>query len=210
MSNFRDRDTGEIKTRLQCAQQFNGALPRVWKAATFDALNVDPVLPVPKPQPSAPNKTVVDAGAEKNNLGQWVTKWEEVDRFQGQQDELEYISLQKDIFRSAIRSLASEKRDGGIVFDGLEISTTASARSLLIGGRQNPKSTRKIVTKGGRMEISQAAFEAVNVAVSEYIQDVIDREYDLLEAVDALQDLEAVAAFDYLGGWPSRIINSQP
>ena len=43
MSEYRNRTTGEVKTQGQWRNEFaNMSLPRVWKAATLDALDLDP------------------------------------------------------------------------------------------------------------------------------------------------------------------------
>lgn len=45
MSEYRNRTTGVVKTQGQWRQEFsNMSLPRVWKAATLDALDLDPIL----------------------------------------------------------------------------------------------------------------------------------------------------------------------
>ena len=81
MSEYRNRTTGEVKTQGQWrSANPNMSLPRVWKAATLDALNLDAVLAAPQPsteqyETARRNSVVQDAN---NN---WVTAWEVVDMF---------------------------------------------------------------------------------------------------------------------------------
>ena len=87
MSEYRNRTTGEVKTQGQWrSANPNMSLPRVWKAATLDALNLDAVLAAPKPsteqyETARRNSVVQDAN---NN---WVTAWEVVDMFTSYTDE---------------------------------------------------------------------------------------------------------------------------
>ena len=87
MSEYRNRTTGEVKTQGQWrSANPNMSLPRVWKAATLDALNLDAVLAAPQPsteqyETARRNSVVQDAN---NN---WVTAWEVVDMFTSYTDE---------------------------------------------------------------------------------------------------------------------------
>ena len=83
MAEYRDRTSGEIKTKDQLKRDKpNMSMPKVWNEFTFDALNVDPVLNGKKPtdgigqyQFVARNGVVQDA---KDN---WVEAWEIRDMF---------------------------------------------------------------------------------------------------------------------------------
>ena len=47
MGEYRERTTGEVKTQGEWRADFpNMSLPKVWKAATLDAMNLDPVAQV--------------------------------------------------------------------------------------------------------------------------------------------------------------------
>ena len=87
MSEYRNRTTGEVKTQGQWrSANPNMSLPRVWKGATLDALDLEPVLAAPKPsteqyETARRNSVVQDAN---NN---WVTAWEVVDMFTSYTDE---------------------------------------------------------------------------------------------------------------------------
>ena len=72
MSEYRERTTGEVKTQGEWRSHFsNWSLPRVWKTATLDGLNLDPVLKSPKPD-AGQYQTVVRNGVEQNSNDNWI------------------------------------------------------------------------------------------------------------------------------------------
>jgi len=82
MSEYRNRTTGEVKTQGQWrAANPNMSLPRTWKAATLDALNLDAVLRSPAATTGAYQVSVRD-GVEQNANGDWVEKYVARDMFQ--------------------------------------------------------------------------------------------------------------------------------
>lgn len=87
MSEYRNRTTGEVKTQGQWrAANPNMSLPRVWKAATLDALNLDPVLRSPAATVGAYQVSVRD-GVEQDAKGNWVEKYVARDMFADTTDE---------------------------------------------------------------------------------------------------------------------------
>ena len=81
MSEYRERTTGEVKTQGQWRAAFaHMSLPRVWKAATLDSLNLDPVLASPAATTSAYQTSVRD-GVEQDSNGNWVEKYVARDMF---------------------------------------------------------------------------------------------------------------------------------
>jgi hypothetical protein len=81
MSEYRNRTTGEVKTQGQWrAANPNMSLPRTWKAATLDALNLDPVLRSPAATTGAYQNSVRD-GVEQDANGNWVEKYVARDMF---------------------------------------------------------------------------------------------------------------------------------
>lgn len=81
MSEYRNRTTGEVKTQGQWrAANPNMSLPKVWKAATLDALNLDAVLRSPAATTGAYQSSVRD-GVEQNANGDWVEKYVARDMF---------------------------------------------------------------------------------------------------------------------------------
>ena len=87
MSEYRERTTGEVKTQGQWRADFaNMSLPRVWKAATLDALNLDAVLASPAATTTAYQTSVRD-GVEQDANGNWVERYVARDMFADTTDE---------------------------------------------------------------------------------------------------------------------------
>jgi hypothetical protein len=81
MAEYRNRTTGEVKTQGQWrAANPNMSLPRVWKAATLDALNIDAVLRSPAATTGAYQSSVRD-GVEQDANGNWVERYVARDMF---------------------------------------------------------------------------------------------------------------------------------
>ncbi len=87
MSEYRNRTTGEVKTQGQWrAANPNMSLPRVWKAATLDALNLDAVLRSPAATTTAYQNSARD-GVEQDANGNWIEKYVARDMFADTTDE---------------------------------------------------------------------------------------------------------------------------
>ena len=87
MSEYRNRTTGEVKTQgAWRAANPNMSLPRVWKAATLDALDLDAVLAAPQPTPGEYQRVVRDGVVQDAN-GNWVQNWDIAWMFQDTTDE---------------------------------------------------------------------------------------------------------------------------
>ena len=87
MSEYRNRTTGEVKSQGQWrAANPNMSLPRVWKAATLDALNLDPVLKSPAATVGDYQVSVRDGVVQDAN-GNWVENYVARDMFADTTDE---------------------------------------------------------------------------------------------------------------------------
>ena len=87
MSEYRNRTTGEVKTQGQWrSANPNTSLPRIWKAATLDALNLDPVLRSPTATVGQYQTSARD-GVEQDSNGNWVEKYVARDMFADTTDE---------------------------------------------------------------------------------------------------------------------------
>jgi len=87
MSEYRNRTTGEVKTQGQWrAANPNMSLPRVWKAATLDALDIDPVLRSPAATTTQYQNSVRDGVVQDAN-GNWVENYVARDMFADTTDE---------------------------------------------------------------------------------------------------------------------------
>ena len=82
MAEYRNRTTGVVKTQGQWRNEFaNMSLPRVWKAATLDALDLDPVLRSPAATVGDYQVSVRDGVVQDAN-GNWVENYVARDMFQ--------------------------------------------------------------------------------------------------------------------------------
>ena len=81
MGEYRNRTTGVVMTQGQIrAANPNTSLPRVWKAATLDALDLDPVLRSPAATVGQYQTSARD-GVEQDANGNWVEKYVARDMF---------------------------------------------------------------------------------------------------------------------------------
>ena len=87
MSEYRERTTGVVKTQGQWrSANPNMSLPRVWKAATLDALNLDAVLRSPAATVGQYQTSVRDGVVQDAN-GNWVENYVARDMFADTTDE---------------------------------------------------------------------------------------------------------------------------
>lgn len=87
MSEYRNRTTGEVKTQgAWRAANPNMSLPRVWRQATLDALDLDPVLKSPAATVGAYQVSVRDGVVQDAN-GNWVENYVARDMFSDTTDE---------------------------------------------------------------------------------------------------------------------------
>ena len=105
MAEYRNRSSGEVKTVSELkAENKNMSFPKVWSESTLDALNVDPVLASPPPDPSGDYKVVARAGVVQDSNGNWVYAWTEQDMFTEYTDEngdVQTVEAQKTAYDTA-------------------------------------------------------------------------------------------------------------
>jgi hypothetical protein len=84
---YRIRETGEVKNQGEIRRLHpNTSFPRVWNSDTCDFIGIDPILESPKPVITDLQHAVRN-GVEQDSLGNWVYKWNAVDKFQEYTDE---------------------------------------------------------------------------------------------------------------------------
>tara|TARA_B100000900_G_C20074891_1_gene511626 strand:- start:16 stop:510 length:495 start_codon:yes stop_codon:yes gene_type:complete len=88
MGEYRNKTTGEIKTQGELRRDNpNMSMPRVWGDNVCEALNVDPVLPAPKPTEGIGQyQFVARNGAVQDANNNWVEAWEIRDMFTNDDD----------------------------------------------------------------------------------------------------------------------------
>jgi hypothetical protein len=81
MAEYRNRTTGVVKSQGQWRADFpNMSLPKTWKAATLDALDLDPVFASP-PATVGAYQTSVRDGVVQDANGNWVENYVARDMF---------------------------------------------------------------------------------------------------------------------------------
>ena len=115
MTEYRNRTSGEIKTETELrAANKNMSFPKAWNSSVHDALNVDPVLEAPAPEPSAAYKSVVRNGAIEDGKGNWVYAWKEQEMFTEYTDDngdVQTVAAQKTAYDTAnTAALAATER----------------------------------------------------------------------------------------------------
>jgi len=82
MSEYRNRTTGEVKTQGEWRRENpNISLPKVWGTNVFNTLDIDPVLPGPKPTEVGQYQTIARDGVIQDDNDNWVENWVVVDMF---------------------------------------------------------------------------------------------------------------------------------
>lgn len=87
MAEYRHTETGEVKTQGQWRSHYsNVSLPRTWKAATLDGLNLEAVLASPAATTGAYQTSVRDGVVQDAN-GNWIENYVARDMFADTTDE---------------------------------------------------------------------------------------------------------------------------
>jgi len=82
MGEYRNRTTGEVKTQGEWRRENpNISLPKVWGTNVFNTLDIDPVLPGPKPTEVGQYQTIARDGVIQDDNDNWVENWVVVDMF---------------------------------------------------------------------------------------------------------------------------------
>jgi len=108
MSEYRNRTTGEVKTQGEWRKAFpNTSLPKTWKAATLESLNLDAVLLSPKPT-AGTFESVRRSGVVQDANGNWVENYEVVPMFSDTTDE-EGVTTTKSEHEAAYQAELDER-----------------------------------------------------------------------------------------------------
>jgi hypothetical protein len=100
-----------------------------------------------------------------------------------------------------------QKETEGITIGGVGIKTDRESQSLLNGALKlfdlNP-TLQAIDWKGetGWVQVDKATLEAVGVAVGAHVQACFTREKQHATAIEALETIEEIEAYDITTGWP--------
>lgn len=115
------------------------------------------------------------------------------------------LELRKHRMKEQLRELHESRAGKEVIFNGMPVPTNDRSISRMLGGKANAKAGRKLLLKnGGRAVMTSAQLSAMADAVDDYVQAVMDRAYDLAEAIDNATDHAGLSAIDLNSGWPSN------
>ena len=111
--------------------------------------------------------------------------------------------------KDQLKARATEKRweveTGGIVFSGIRVLTGTEDQNrittVVANARRAGIATVDFKAASGWVTISVDDVEAIATAIARHVQDSFTAERAHHEAIDALSDLAAVAAYDISQGW---------
>ena len=113
MAEYRHTETGEVKTQGQWRSHYkNVSLPRAWKQATLDGLNLEAVLEAPKPTVGQ-YEVAARNGVTQDANGNWVTAWEVRDMFADTTDE-DGVTTTKAEHEAAYQAKLDDKAAEGV------------------------------------------------------------------------------------------------
>ena len=145
MAEYRNRTTGEVKTQGQWrAANPNMSLPKVWKAATLDALNLDAVLRSPAASTTAYQNSVRD-GVEQDANGNWVEKYVARDMFADTTEDgvtttkAEHEAAYQATLDAAVAASNRTKRDGLLAETDYFALTDVTMDADMTSHRQAPR-----------------------------------------------------------------------
>ena len=75
MSMYRDKTTGEVKSKIQLKMESRMSLPTVWNGSVLEALNVEPVTQLDMPDYDYKTEKVELNSVAEMVRGEWVQGW---------------------------------------------------------------------------------------------------------------------------------------
>lgn len=105
--------------------------------------------------------------------------------------------------KAQINDIKQAKLTGTIIVSGMNISLDTDSKAIMALAKTNSRATRRIHTHAGdRAILTTAQFDGLVAAIENYGQAVMDRAYDLSEALDAAATAQEIDAIDVTAGWP--------
>ncbi len=111
---------------------------------------------------------------------------------------------------AALATHRYERETGGISVNGASIRTDRESQAALAAKRLGRLATTDWKAEYGWITLDQAALEAVQQAVTEYVEACFARERALCEAIAAAADVAALIAIDITTGWPAAQAQVSP
>jgi hypothetical protein len=109
--------------------------------------------------------------------------------------------------KAALADHRYAKETGGITLGGAAVRTDRESQALVTGAyalvQAAPETILDWKGAGGWAQLDAATMTAIALAVGAHIQACFSNERTHAEAIDALDTVAAVAAYDFTTGWPS-------
>lgn len=127
----------------------------------------------------------------------------EIAEFDAREAVFNSIDNQRLIKKQRTNEIKQAKLTGTIIVSGMQISLDTDSKAIMALAKTNSRATRKIHTHAGdRAILTTAQFDGLVAAIENYGQSVMDRAYDLSEALDAATTAQEIEAIDVTAGWP--------
>jgi len=127
MSKYIKLATGEVKTQGEWrAANKHVSLPRVWKAATLEALGLAPVLETPSPTVTT-LQVATHNGVTTDALGNTVQAWKVSDKFSDTTDDAGVVTTKSEHEAAHLAKEAAEVKDAAIKTIEATFSETVAA-----------------------------------------------------------------------------------
>lgn len=194
---YRCDDTGDLLTEAQARRRAikrNVNLARDasrWSQAALAYAHLERVWDAPRPEINEDTQRAT-AIVERRSDGVWVRRW----RIDMIEDPLPRWKVR---MKRRAKAICDEKRNAGIVFGGVPISTTAEGIALLGTATYYNRKTRDVVADGKTYRMTPIQLREAKVAADDYVQGCMSRLAALYQQIDAAQDIEQI---DLSVGWP--------
>lgn len=123
----------------------------------------------------------------------YVQAWNVIDKFADMGELKSHLLNELD-------GIANRRRNAGITVDGVPVRTDQIGLARITGAKMSGRSERKFPTGGGDyVTLSSADIDGIFEAVDSYIEQVDNRQVELIEAIKASDDPINI---DLEAGWP--------
>lgn len=204
MSKYLNNNTSEILSMGQVRKLFkNVSLPKVFTQDTYDALNIIPILPTPKPEASSPLKQYVKNGVTTDANGNTVEAWIEVDMFsdtpeatKAEQEAayLESLKIQKKQSMKQARQTAIDGTYSVTVTSGTyEIDVDSNSRSNIhqtidnaeLAGLTDTDTTMWKMADNNFYQLTYGELKLIGLQMAQFIQSQYAKEATKNAEIDA-------------------------
>lgn len=166
--------------------------PAKWSDSALAQHGIYPVYATDSPEVDDRLQTTDGRGAVWDG-GRYVQAWNVMDKF-ADPSELKTHLLNE------LEGIANRRRNAGITVNGTPIRTDQVGLARITGAKMSGRSERKFPIGGGEyVTLTSADIDGIFEAVDSYIEQVDNRQVELIEAIKASDDPIII---DLEAGWP--------